>query len=96
MASKTVKYEAIAITEQQLFVAWSRMKDRSPSELWKAMTGIAESIEATQKELTKEIEVMVEKAAKAEKSDDALKFSQAACNAANAINCVKHWPKDGD
>lgn len=28
---------------------------------------------------------MIEKAAKADKSDDALKFSQAACNAANAM-----------
>ena len=47
------------------------------------------------KDLTEKIEAMVEKAAKAEKSDDALKFSQAACNAANAINCVKNWPKAG-
>lgn len=31
-----------------------------------------------------EVRSLVEKAAKAEKSDDALKFSQAACNAANA------------
>ncbi len=48
------------------------------------------------RELTKEIESLVEKAAKAEKSDDALKFSQAACNAANAVNCVRLWPKAGD
>lgn len=31
---------------------------------------------------------LVNKAAQAEKSDDALKFSQAACNAANAANAV--------
>ena len=30
------------------------------------------------------IEALITKAAQAEKSDDALKFSQAACNAANA------------
>lgn len=32
-----------------------------------------------------EVETMIDKAAKADKSDDALKFSQAACNAANAL-----------
>lgn len=32
-----------------------------------------------------EVKVLIAKAAKAEKSDDALKFSQAACNAANAM-----------
>jgi len=31
------------------------------------------------------IEAMIVKAAQADKSDDALKFSQAACNAANAM-----------
>lgn len=31
------------------------------------------------------VEELITKAAKAEKSDDALKFSQAACNAANAM-----------
>lgn len=30
------------------------------------------------------VEQLIDKAASAEKSDDALKFSQAACNAANA------------
>lgn len=35
--------------------------------------------------LTEFVEAMVEKAGTAEKSDDALKFSQAACNAANAM-----------
>jgi len=34
------------------------------------------------------IESMVTKAEKAEKSEDALRFSQAACNAANALRCV--------
>lgn len=34
--------------------------------------------------VTEQIKSLVDKAAKAEKSDDALKFSQAACNAANA------------
>lgn len=31
------------------------------------------------------VEELVRKAGKSEKSDDALKFSQAACNAANAL-----------
>ena len=35
--------------------------------------------------MEKHVEEMITKAAKAEKSDDALKFSQAACNAANAM-----------
>lgn len=35
--------------------------------------------------MEKHIQTMIEKAAKAEKSDDAMKFSQAACNAANAL-----------
>lgn len=39
-------------------------------------------------DVTEEIRSLVVKAEKAEKSDDALKFSQAACNAANAMNCV--------
>lgn len=33
----------------------------------------------------KAVKEMIEKAAKAEKSEDALRFSQAACNAANAM-----------
>lgn len=32
-----------------------------------------------------EVEALITKAAKADKADDALKFSQAACNAANAM-----------
>jgi hypothetical protein len=31
------------------------------------------------------VKEMIDKAAKAEKSEDALRFSQAACNAANAM-----------
>ncbi|MBB3591695.1 hypothetical protein FHX08_002039 [Rhizobium sp. BK529] len=38
---------------------------------------------------SKEVEALIDKAAKAEKSEDALRFSQAACNAANAICAVK-------
>lgn len=37
---------------------------------------------------SKEVEVLIDKAAKAEKSEDALRFSQAACNAANAMCAV--------
>lgn len=36
-------------------------------------------------EITSQIETLIMRAAHAEKSDDALKFSQAACNAANAM-----------
>jgi hypothetical protein len=32
-----------------------------------------------------EVLILITKAAEAEKADDALKFSQAACNAANAL-----------
>lgn len=35
--------------------------------------------------MEKHIEAMIEKAAKAEESNDAMKFSQAALNAANAL-----------
>lgn len=38
---------------------------------------------------TKEVETLIDKAANAEKSEDALKFSQAACNAANAMCAAK-------
>lgn len=38
---------------------------------------------------TKEIETLIDKAAKAEKSEDAICFSQAACNAANALCALK-------
>ncbi len=36
-------------------------------------------------ELKKAVKILILKASSAEKSDDALKFSQAACNAANAM-----------
>lgn len=39
-------------------------------------------------DVTKEIESLVKKAEQAGDSNDALKFSQAACNAANAMACV--------
>lgn len=38
---------------------------------------------------SKEVETLIDKAEKAEKSEDALRFSQAACNAANAMCAVK-------
>jgi hypothetical protein len=38
---------------------------------------------------TKQVDELIDKAAKAEKSEDALRFSQAACNAANAMCAVK-------
>jgi hypothetical protein len=46
----------------------------------------------------KEVEALIDKAAKAEKSEEALKFSQAACNAANAMCAIKtaeHMPNHG-
>jgi hypothetical protein len=36
------------------------------------------------------VHVLIDKAAKAEKSEDAIRFSQAACNAANAIACLSN------
>jgi hypothetical protein len=41
----------------------------------------------------KETELLVDKAATAEKSEDALRFSQAACNVANAMICVANNEK---
>lgn len=38
---------------------------------------------------TKEVEKLIDKASDAMKSEDALRFSQAACNAANAMCAVK-------
>lgn len=40
-------------------------------------------------DLRKHAESMIEKAGKAEKSEDALRFSQAALNAANAMCALK-------
>ena len=45
--------------------------------------------------MQKHVEAMIEKAAKAEKSDDAMKFSQAACNAANAMCALASEKKIG-
>lgn len=39
--------------------------------------------------MNNEIEILIRKAAEAEKSEDALRFSQAACNAANAVCSAK-------
>ena len=39
--------------------------------------------------MQKHVEAMIEKAAKTDKADEALKFSQAACNAANAMCALK-------
>jgi hypothetical protein len=36
-----------------------------------------------------EVELLLEKAAAAEKSEDAMRFSQAACNAANAFCALR-------
>lgn len=41
-------------------------------------------------DVTSQIESLVNKAEKAEKADDALKFSQAANNAANAMACIRN------
>ena len=38
---------------------------------------------------TKHVEALIKKAAEAEKSEDAMRFSQAACNAANAVCSMK-------
>lgn len=38
---------------------------------------------------TEQVALLIDKAAKSDKSEDALRFSQAACNAANAMCAVK-------
>ena len=43
----------------------------------------------------KAVEVLIEKAASAEKSEDAMRFSQAACNVANAMCAIKNAQKMG-
>lgn len=40
-----------------------------------------------------EVETLIDKAAKAAKSEDALRFSQAACNSANALLALETWRK---
>jgi hypothetical protein len=47
-------------------------------------------------DVSKEVESLVKKAAEAEDSNDALQFSQAACNAANAMACLRNIPKSGE
>ena len=41
-----------------------------------------------EEKIIREIEQLIEKAAYATKSEDALRFSQAACNVANALSCA--------
>ena len=38
----------------------------------------------------KQVETLINKAATAERSEDAMRFSQAACNAANAMCALKN------
>ena len=40
-------------------------------------------------DMTKHVQDLIAKAAKSDKADDALKFSQAACNSANALCALK-------
>lgn len=44
-------------------------------------------------DVSKEVESLVKKAEQATDSNDALKFSQAACNAANAMACIRQIPE---
>lgn len=44
-------------------------------------------------DVEKEVKSLIEKAEKAGDSGDALKFSQAACNVANAMSCIQSIPK---
>ena len=41
-------------------------------------------------EIQKYVEELAKKASEAEKSEDAMRFSQAACNAANALAVLKN------
>ncbi len=45
-------------------------------------------------DFSKQIETLVDKASKTDKSDDALKFSQAAANAANAMCALKNCQRE--
>lgn len=45
---------------------------------------------------TNEVASLIEKAANTENSNDALRFSQAACNAANAMCAVRNATKPSD
>ena len=42
------------------------------------------------------VEQLIQKAATAEKTDDAIKFAQAACNAANALIVLSNINRNGD
>ena len=44
----------------------------------------------------KEVQKLIEKAAEAEKSEDAMRFSQAACNCANAMCALNAAGRDSD
>ena len=44
-------------------------------------------------EKMKAVQILVNQAAKSNKSDDALRFSQAACNVANAYTAIGNWDK---
>lgn len=46
--------------------------------------------------VSEEIKALIQKAKDAEKSEDAMRFSQAACNAANAMACVNQIPKSAE
>lgn len=46
-------------------------------------------------ESQKHVKELIEKASKAQKSEGAMRFSQAACNAANAIAVLENLPKKG-
>jgi hypothetical protein len=43
----------------------------------------------------REVEQLINKAASTERSEDALRFSQAACNVANAMCAIKNAQKMG-
>ena len=43
----------------------------------------------TMKQAVESVKALIEKAEGAERSDDALKFSQAACNSANALRALE-------
>ena len=45
--------------------------------------------------MEQQVKALIDKAATADKADDALKFSQAACNAANAMCALGTALRDG-
>lgn len=46
-------------------------------------------------EMKKQVETLIDKSAKAEKSEDAMRFSQAAVNAANAMCALGNVQPEG-